>query len=144
MLSRTAEYALRACVCLAHDGRQDRLRAEDVAARIEVPGNYLSKILHRLSREGILESTRGPRGGFELAVPPDELPLARIVGHFDPALLDEEGRCILGRMRCSDRDPCAAHHRWKGVAAKMREFFRDTSLADLAAQAGEGSGARSR
>lgn len=141
MLSRTAEYALRACLHLARHGGDGPVRADAVAETLDVPRNYLSKILHALGREGILDSTRGPRGGFELARPAEELTLARIVGHFDPAYLDEEGRCILGKMRCSDRDPCAAHHRWKEVAVRMRAFFRDTTLSDLATPAGQTAGA---
>ena len=137
MLSQTSEYALRASLHLARHGSDGPVRVDDIADTLDVPRNYLSKILHELGRDGILDSTRGPRGGFELALPPEEITLAMIVGHFDPEFLGEEGRCILGRMRCSDRDPCAAHTRWKGVAVRMRAFFRNTTLADLATPAGE-------
>jgi len=132
MLSQTAEYALRACLELARRGDAEPVRVDDIARTLDVPRNYLSKILHELGRAGLLDSTRGPRGGFQLASPPEKITLARIVGHFDPEFLSEEGRCILGRMRCSDRDPCAAHHSWKDVAVKMQAFFRGTTLADLA------------
>lgn len=137
MLSQTAEYALRACLHLAHQAEEHPVRVDDIAKTLDVPRNYLSKILHELGRDGILDSTRGPRGGFQLALPPEEISLAMIVGHFDPEFLSEEGRCILGRMRCSDRDPCAAHTRWKDVAVRMRAFFHDTSLAELAVPSGE-------
>lgn len=137
MLSQTSEYALRACLHLAREGEDGPVRVDDIAKTLDVPRNYLSKILHELGRDGILESTRGPRGGFELALPPEEISLAMIVGHFDPEFLSDEGRCILGRMRCSDRDPCAVHTRWKGVAVRMRAFFRNTSLRSLSTPADE-------
>lgn len=140
MLSQTAEYALRAALHLARHHEDAPIRVDDVARALDVPRNYLSKILHELGREGVLESTRGPKGGFRLAEPPEEIALARIVGRFDPEFLGEEGRCVLGRLRCSDRDPCAAHSRWKGVAAAIRGFFRETTLAELAIPADEEAG----
>lgn len=132
MFSQTLEYALRACLELARRSDEGPVRVDDISEALNVPRNYLSKVLHTLGREGLLTSTRGPLGGFELATSPDEIPLADIARHFQPELLNEEGRCVLGRMRCDDRDPCAAHWRWKEVAAKLQVFFRQTTLADLA------------
>ena len=60
MLSRTAEYALRAVLFLADRGEPTNV--ELIAERLDVPRNYLSKILHRLAREGVLSSTRGQGG----------------------------------------------------------------------------------
>lgn len=137
MLSQTGEYALRAALYLARHEDEAPSRVDDAARSLGVPRNYLSKILHEMGKQGLLNSTRGPKGGFRLAEPADRISLARVVERFDPEFLSEEGRCILGRMRCSDRDPCAAHHRWKGVAAAIRSFFRETTLAELAAPAGE-------
>lgn len=133
MLSQTAEYALRAMVHLArHEPGKIPIQADDIAEALDVPRNYLSKILHALAREGFLLSTRGPGGGFRLAASPDELPLGRIVGVFDSHLMSEEGRCLMGRAVCSDDDGCPAHERWKLVAKSVRGFFRHTTLADLA------------
>lgn len=137
MLSQTGEYALRAALYLARHEEEAPIRVDDVAGALGVPRNYLSKILHEMGKHGLLRSTRGPKGGFRLAEPAERISLARVVERFDPEFLSEEGRCILGRMRCSDRDPCAAHHRWKGVAVSIRSFFRETSLAELAEPAGE-------
>ena len=130
MLSATAEYALRAVVCLARNHEQaEHTRANDLAEAIDVPRNYLSKILHELTRAGILKSTRGKNGGFQLAVPPEELPLLRIVQLFDH--MGEQSRCLLGRPECSDADPCSAHERWRALADQVSAFLESTTLADL-------------
>jgi Rrf2 family protein len=129
VLSQTAVYALRAALCLAEREPHERLRVDDIAAELGVPRNYLSKILHVLARDGVLQSSRGPGGGFALARPASELTLDEIVQRFDgfPA----ESGCLLGRAECSEADPCAAHEEWKHVARAVRDFFRDTSLADF-------------
>jgi Rrf2 family protein len=130
MLSRTGEYALRAVLHLAQHVDEGPTRADDIAQSLSVPRNYLSKILHELGRAGVLTSSRGPRGGFVLARPSEELTLEDIVGHFDP--LDDRRRCVLGREGgCNDDAPCAAHVRWSELSQSVVSFFRKTTVAQL-------------
>ena len=127
MLSRTAEYALRAVLLLADSG--EPANVDQIAERLGVPRNYLSKTLHRLAREGVLASTRGQRGGFRLARDPDRLPLLSVVEPFDP--IRGERRCLLGRPQCSDANPCPAHAQWKAVSDQVAAFFREKTVGDL-------------
>jgi Rrf2 family iron-sulfur cluster assembly transcriptional regulator len=127
VLSQTAEYALRTVLFLAD--RDEAARADEIAQRLQIPRNYLSKTLHRLAREGVLLSTRGKGGGFRLAVPPDRLKLLRVVAPFDG--ISAERRCLLGRPQCSDRNPCPAHYEWKSVSERVTAFFRDRTVEDL-------------
>jgi DNA-binding IscR family transcriptional regulator len=60
---------------------------------------------------------------------PDRLPLLRVVEPFDP--VTGERRCLLGRPKCSDANPCPAHHQWKAVSERVAGFFRDRSVGDL-------------
>lgn len=134
MLSQSAEYALRAMVHLAQqDGEAPRMQSDEIAEVLDLPRNYLSKILHELVRSGLLRSTRGPKGGFTLSEPADRIYLEDIVGVFDPQLLADERRCLMGQEVCSDDEPCPAHKRWKEVSLGVRAFFSGTTLADLAA-----------
>ena len=130
MLSQTAEYALRAVLHLAREGDDGPVRVDDIAEGLDVPRNYLSKILHILARSGVLSSTRGPHGGFELAQPAGTMTLADVVEEFDS--LDERRSCLLGRSTCDERNPCPAHGRWVEVSETVRSFFRETSVAELA------------
>ncbi len=76
----------------------------------------------------MLRSVRGTRGGYLLGAPPEELHLIRIV---EPFLPPTERRCIMGRSRCSDTQPCGAHWRWKHVNDTARIFFMDLTIANL-------------
>lgn len=129
MLSGTAEYALRAVVYIARRPSNDPVRATQLAEAIAVPRNYLSKILLELTKAGVLKSTRGKRGGFQLAADPTQLSLLRVVSLFDP--VRGERRCLLGRPECSDRHPCPVHHRWKHAAQEIARFFDETTVADV-------------
>jgi Rrf2 family protein len=129
VLSQTAEYALRTAAFLAR--RADApVRIDEIAAALGIPRNYLSKILHRLAREGVLASTRGRNGGFRLARPAGRISLLEVVEPFDR--IDARRQCLLGREVCSDERACEAHVAWKQVGARIAAFFTGTTLADLA------------
>ncbi len=129
MLSGTAEYALRAVVHLARQPPGATVRADDLAQAVDVPRNYLGKVLHELVRGGVLRSSRGKRGGFQLAIAPDALSLLEIVSLFDR--LDGQRRCLLGRAECSDLAPCPMHHRWKATSDQIARFFKETTIGDV-------------
>jgi Rrf2 family protein len=130
ILSQTAEYALRAVVHLARHATEGPVQALELATATDVPENYLRKVLHELARAGVLRSTRGKRGGFQLALPPERLTLLAVVARFDK--ITERRRCILGRPECSDTHPCPMHQRWKSTAEQIARFFGDTTVADVA------------
>ena len=134
ILSQTAMYALRATLYLAEHSDDQPVRVDDIAAALDVPRNYLSKILHSLARGGLLHSARGPGGGFSLAKPPGDTALIEVVAHFDDL---DDARCLLGRPECRDDDPCAAHGQWKQVAAAVHAFFRNTTVAEIARRAAD-------
>lgn len=135
MLSHTAEYALRAVLYLAQHASPERLvRTDEVAEALDVPRNYLSKILHILGKHGILTSSRGVQGGFRLALPADDLALSQVIEHFDPVA--PKRTCILGRPECNDLNPCPAHGRWKGISDQVRRFFNKTTVGDLLREPG--------
>jgi Rrf2 family protein len=129
LISKTAEYALRAVIHLASESVGRPTRAHEIADALDVPSNYLSKILHALARVGILTSGRGPRGGFMLAKPADELRLADLLEALDPSLLQSD--CLLGEANCSDETACAVHDKWKRVRDPVCRFFRETTVAEV-------------
>lgn len=100
----------------------------EVADAIYAPPRYLAKILGQLAREGVLESTRGPAGGFRLAQKRERVSLARIVAVFEPTT---RPRCLLGHGICGQNLSCPVHDRWAPIARSMSDFFAHTTIADL-------------
>jgi len=129
MLSQTAEYALRTVLYLAARQGDGLFRVSEIAEELGIPQNYLSKTLHVLARAGVLHSSRGKHGGFQLAKPASELSLAEVVAPFNGP--SGERICLLGRVACSDSDPCPAHAKWKAVSGQVSTFFRETMVSDL-------------
>src|SRR5690349_15904205 len=129
MLSSTSDYALRAILVLAQatDGRP--LRADHIARATAAPANYLAKTLNALAKAGLVTSTRGPFGGFVLAIPAAKLTLAHIIDVFDEPR--PQTRCLLGTAPCNPLRPCIAHQRWTAIKTARRAALADTTVADL-------------
>jgi len=128
MLSRGGLYALQASLLLAQREAEGWISAARMAEELEVPREYLAKILGRLKGHGIVTSTRGTRGGYRLAHRPEVLTVEDVVHAFEqPRPLQ---RCLLGGT-CDLDNPCPAHRRrleWNQARARI---FRATKLTDL-------------
>lgn len=83
MLSKTAEYALRAVACLASNTDQC-LSADVLAERTHVPRRYLTRVLQDLCAAGVIQSRPGPGGGYELCESPGNITVLDIVNKVDP------------------------------------------------------------
>lgn len=142
MLSRTGEYALRAVLLLAQRNGARVLTAGEIASVLGVPRNYLSKVLQRLVRRGVLNSVRGPAGGFALARDPGTLPVSAVVSEFEEVGSVET--CVLGDARCDARNPCAAHERWKKWSDEMARLLDGTTVGELVGEGGGEAAGRGR
>jgi Rrf2 family protein len=130
LLSVTAEYALRAVLVLAQDPARP-MRADEIAAAIGAPRNYLAKTLNSLAKARITTSTRGPLGGFMLAVPPAALTVGDVAAVFDASV--PRRMCLLRDQLCDPAEPCSAHTRWADVSAAARQAMLTTIAALLGA-----------
>jgi Rrf2 family transcriptional regulator, iron-sulfur cluster assembly transcription factor len=112
---------------LAQAPRDEPVLARTIAKQMQIPGNFLSKIMHRLVREGLVDSTRGTGGGFTLTRDPQEIFLIEVAAPFmDFSLL---GRCFLGRTECDGA--CGIHSKWKPVQEKFETFLKSNTIADV-------------
>lgn len=128
LIPKSAEYAIR---CMAHIAllpQETNVRAEDLHHVIQVPREYLSKILRKLSREGLLTATRGKSGGFVLARAPSKvtfLSILKAVGYsFDP------DHCAYGWGNCNSSAPCPLHETFSKLNKQFYNWATTTTLAD--------------
>ncbi len=129
MLSKTAEYALRAMVAIARVKEDRPVLAREIARAGRIPDKYLSKVLGDLVHAHVLTSTRGIGGGFKLKRRPEKLRLIDILRHFDD--IPSRGRCPLGHSKCTDDKPCGIHQQWKPLKEAYANLLEKTTLADI-------------
>jgi Rrf2 family protein len=141
VLSRSSEYAIRALSLLAVSGENQSLQCREIAARLDLPPQFLTKILRRLTATGVVASQRGRAGGFRLGRPPQDISLLDVVLPFEEPRT--EVACLLGQAYCSDEDACPLHRPLTEVRTRFLDLLESTSLADVAARAVR-TGVRSR
>ncbi len=128
--STPCEYAIRALTYLAGPGGSKAAGAEEIARAENISAPVLGKVLQELVRKGLLQSRRGPGGGFRLARRPELIILRDVVAAIDG--LDQFLECAVGLERCADDSPCPLHDTWKGLRTQMLNYLETTSLATMA------------
>jgi Rrf2 family protein len=128
-LSQTTGYAVRALCCLQEPGGQPVL-VEEVAESTGIPRSYLSKLIHKLAKRGLVKARRGHHGGVVLAKPSSEITLQELSEAIDGVAWQK--RCLMGLMGCSEETPCVLHDFWHETLAQILARLRSVSLADLA------------
>jgi Rrf2 family protein len=130
LLSRAAEYAIRAMTFLAMQPAGQLCGARAIAQAERIPIPFLWKILHNLARRRLIRSFKGIRGGYELALPSDKITLHDVILATDGE--DASTDCVLGLARCGEESPCPLHDTWKSIRAQMNAMLEQRTLADLA------------
>lgn len=130
MFSRSCEYALQSILYITLHSQDDKaVGLKQISESQKIPPHFLSKILQQLVKAKILNSTKGPNGGFSLKVSPNRLRLIKVVDTIDG--LEIFNRCGIGLKKCSDKSPCPVHFEFKAVKDKIREVLTEKTLAEL-------------
>jgi Rrf2 family protein len=131
MLSTTSQYALRALSHLAALPGEAVL-GRDLADSVEIPANYLQKVLLTLHNAGLVTTARGSGGGYRLGKPAEEIRLIDVVELFEEVSRTKPS-CFLSRTRtCSESTPCTAHFAWRSLQGAYLQFLVSTPLAAIA------------
>jgi Rrf2 family protein len=126
MLSKTAEYALRAVVFLG--GQPDRPASADVLSeKTKVPRRYLHRVLQDLVAADLLNSRSGPGGGYELALPPAKITILDVINTVAP--IERINACPLGLK--SHTKLCPLHKELDKAYATTEAAFRKVTIKIL-------------
>ncbi|NOQ66402.1 MAG: Rrf2 family transcriptional regulator [Desulfobacterales bacterium] len=82
-ISSKSRYGITALLALAEFYNSGLLQIKDIASRCDIPHQYLEQIFNRLGKTGIIKSTRGKKGGYELAKPPEQITVLHIVNALE-------------------------------------------------------------
>lgn len=129
MISTKTKYGIRALIDLVkhYEGMPVYLR--DISKRENIPLRYLENIFYKLKKAGILQSTKGRGGGFELAKSPQNIRLSDIVETLENNYLPS--RCIKSPDICERSSECNARGIWVKMSEKMKEFMDSVTLEDI-------------
>jgi len=135
-LSKRGEYGLRALQDLAAHYGEAPIPNKELAERNNIPYRFLEQILLILKHGRILQSHKGPQGGYVLSRPPDQITLAEIIRLLDGPLapIPCVSETAYESCGCPDMNACGLRRVMKQVRDTVAQMMEQTTLADLIKQ----------
>ena len=128
MFSKACQYAIKVMIFIAanqQEGKRTGLR--EIIDSLESPEAFTAKILQQLVRGGLLESYRGPTGGFVLSKN-KKIRIYDVVATIDGKQLMED--CVLGLSDCSSENPCPVHDKFLGIRQHLTQTLLAVNIDD--------------
>lgn len=129
-VSAKADYAVRAAIEIAASEHYP-VKAEQIADRQGIPLTFLHKILHELRMAGLVNTSRGPDGGHELARPPQDISIADVLRAVEGPLAEVRSTAPESLQYGGSAVPL--QHVWIALRTNIRDVLESVSLLDVAA-----------
>ena len=138
MLSSSCRYGIRAVIYLASQSLPDRkIGIKQISAALDLPQPFLSKILQLLAKQKILNSSKGPHGGFNLVKDPRDITLLDIVRTIDGEGIFTD--CVMHNSTCEsvgeDKRNCPLHEDYEKIRVDLIKLFSNKTIYDLVKRA---------
>jgi Rrf2 family iron-sulfur cluster assembly transcriptional regulator len=132
-LTTKGRFAVTAMLDLAMHGGKRPVTLAGISQRQSISLSYLEQLFGKLRRHTLVESVRGPGGGYTLARDLEKVSVADIITAVDEPL--DATQCG-GKENCQDERRCMTHELWATLNDKMYEYLDSVKLSDLVAQQG--------
>lgn len=137
MLSSTCKTAIKAVIYLASKFESGgNAGIKEIAEFIDASEHTVGKLLQTLVKQNVVNSVKGPSGGFYISKEQRKQPIINIVEAIDGKQLFKE--CGLGLSKCSASRPCPIHHDYKEARDKVEKLFSTRKIADLCEPVNDG------
>ncbi|MCK5876781.1 MAG: Rrf2 family transcriptional regulator [Candidatus Marithrix sp.] len=128
-LSTKGRYAVMAMLDLALNYKnQQPVKLIDISKRQGISLSYLEQLFAKLRKNGLVSSTRGPNGGYNLSRATSQINITEIITAVDEGF--DTTRCK-GRKNCQDTQVCATHQLWTDLSDHISEFLNGITLAQI-------------
>lgn len=128
-LSTRSTYGVRAMLALALEYGRGPIMVKEIAERQGLPATYLEQLMTLLRKAGIVNATRGARGGYTLSRPPAEITVAEVIEILEGPL--ELSECPSGVGCCGKPETCALSDLWSEATQALNDVFQQVTLAKL-------------
>jgi Rrf2 family iron-sulfur cluster assembly transcriptional regulator len=128
-LTTKGRYAVTAMLDLAIHCNQGPITLADISQRQGISLSYLEQLFSRLRKKGLVDSARGPGGGYRLSRGADAIAIADVIAAVDETV--DATRCH-GMKNCQEEDQtCLTHQLWFDLSSQIREFLSNITLAQV-------------
>lgn len=127
-LTTKGRYAVTAMLDLALRYDKGAVTLADIAKRQGISLSYLEQLFAKLRRSGLVDSVRGPGGGYTLAMEPNKISVAEIIVAINENI--DATRCG-GEKNCHGDETCLTHQLWEDLSIRIHDFLKGITLGDL-------------
>ncbi|MBW7870132.1 MAG: Rrf2 family transcriptional regulator [Flavobacteriia bacterium] len=130
MFSTTTKTAIKAVIFISSRCSEcQKVSVKEIAEKIDASEHTVGKALQKLVKFGIVNSVKGPSGGFSISNSQRETPIFDIVAAIEGKEVFDE--CGLGLSKCSPDHPCPIHDEYKEVKERVKQIFKHKKIKDL-------------
>ena len=130
-LTTKGRFAVTAMIDLAMNAKDHAVKLNAISERQHISLSYLEQLFSKLRRAGLVESIRGPGGGYILGKAADQINIAQIIAAAEDRL---DATLCSGKANCHGGTPCITHNLWEGLNQAIHEHLSNVTLASLIAQ----------
>ena len=134
-LTTKGRYAVTAMLDLALHHQDGPITLADISRRQGISLSYLEQLFSRLRRRGLVDSVRGPGGGYRLSRTAEQISVVSVITAVDEEV--DATRCG-GLGNCQDQQPCLTHELWCDLSRQIHDFLSGINLAELVERAQSG------
>lgn len=129
LLSKSCLYGLRTAIYCARHTDNGYIPISEIAKELEIPPDFLTKILQKLTKKKLMNSLRGVKGGIKLGKPLGKISLYDIIIAIDGDNIFK--KCFLNLEGCGEETPCPLHESWKEYRTSLSDMLKSSSLSYL-------------
>ena len=129
MLSKSFSYALRSVLYMSALQEKRFVQLHEIAEQLDVPRHFLGKVMKRLAKKGIIDSTKGHAGGYGLNESTLTVSVLDILNLIEGEQLFQT--CVIGFKKCDAANPCPLHSQFAETKKQMLNIFSETKIGDL-------------
>ncbi len=116
---------------LALNAQNNAVKLNSISERQQISLSYLEQLFSKLRRAGLVESIRGPGGGYILGRDAGEINIAQIIAAAEDEL---DATLCKGKANCQSGAPCLTHNLWENLNHTINAYLSSVTLAGLLAQ----------
>ena len=127
-LTTKSRYAVTAMLDIAYHDKGNPISLPEIADRQNISLSYLEQLFSRLKRSGLVESIKGPGGGYMLSKDADEIVISEVIQAVDE---DLETTACNGKSNCHNNHQCISHNLWQDLGVEIKNFLSHITLQQV-------------
>ena len=127
-LTTKSRYAVTAMLDIAYHNQGIPISLPEIAERQNISLSYLEQLFSRLKKGGLVESIKGPGGGYKLSKDADDIVISDVIQAVDENL---ETTTCNGKSNCHNNQQCLSHNLWEDLGAEIKNFLSDVTLQQV-------------